>query len=207
MRTEERAKEIVEYFEQHGEKETLEKYNIISETLNRYKRFYKNGTKDSTKIDKDEFSYDEAENTATISSGKFSSKNTDRVKILDEFLKLCEVDLETWEVERYILNAWDVTMKGEDKLGRTYTNYQIKVWLKRKQPKVMMIGYENYIEQIPKYKITKFPKVKETGIALEMAIMDAHFGKLAWELETGRKNYDLDIAVKDYEYAVDKNLN
>lgn len=78
--------------------------------------------------------FDEKKDNLSI-NGNISSKSTDRVKILSEFLSLCEVDEEEWEVDRYVLNAWDVTMSGEKSSTQedsTYTNYQIKVWLKKR---------------------------------------------------------------------------
>ena len=49
--------------------------------------------------------------------------------------------------------------------------------------------------------------VKNNGIAGEITTFDAHLGKLAAEIETGYRNYDLNIAIKDYKYATDKNLD
>jgi hypothetical protein len=47
---------------------------------------------------------------------------------------------------------------------------------------------------------------KNNGIAAEITTFDAHLGKLAWEQETGYRNYDLNIAIADYQYATDRNL-
>src|SRR6056297_1043185 len=80
------------------------------------------------------YKYDERKEGATVESNNFTSKAGNKVKVLDEFLELCQVDLEVWYVDRYQLNAWDVTISGNGsstKEDNTYTNYQIKVWLKR----------------------------------------------------------------------------
>lgn len=50
-------------------------------------------------------------------------------------------------------------------------------------------------------------RIRRTGIAAEMAIVDAHFAKLAWERETGYRNFDLDIATNDYKYVYEKGLD
>lgn len=159
---------------------------------------------------KDTYIYDEQGDTANLSSKSFKSSDTDRVKILADFLSLCEVDLQTWEVERYVLNAWDVTMSaqkshtGED---ATYTNYQIKVWLKRAVPNHAEAGMKALVKKIPSFSFTPPPKFKPgSGIALEMSIFDAHLGKLAWEAEIGRTSSDLKKSVEDYEYVVSQNL-
>lgn len=155
--------------------------------------------------------YEEKEGTAILGAKRFKSRHTDRVKVLNDFLQTCQVDLEKWEVERYSLNAWDVTISGKksstDK-DVCYTNYQIKVWLKLKN-KPLEEAIIKYIEKIPLFQYSDhIPKFNPgSGVALEMATLDAHLGKLSWMVETGYRNYDLNIASKDLEYAVDKNLN
>jgi len=53
-----------------------------------------------------------------------------RPTTLEQILELFEVDGDIWEVDRYIINSWDVTNRA----GDVFTNYQIKVWLIRKIP-------------------------------------------------------------------------
>jgi hypothetical protein len=50
------------------------------------------------------------------------------------------------------------------------------------------------------------PKKSSNGIAGEITTFDAHLAKLAWEQETGYRNFDLNIAVEDYKYTTDMNL-
>lgn len=67
----------------------------------------------------------------------------------------------------------------------------------------------SFIKKIPKFPYkTTIPLFKtETGIALEMAPFDVHLGKLANLAETGYRNYDLNIAVKDFLYTTNELLN
>lgn len=53
------------------------------------------------------------------------------ITTLEDALHFCKADLKQWEVDRYIFNSWDVSMK--DSKGEAYkkTNYQVKVWFKR----------------------------------------------------------------------------
>lgn len=57
------------------------------------------------------------------------------LKTLEDALHFCEADLEKFEVDRYIFNSWDVTMKQlqPDKTVKPIkaTNYQVKVWFKK----------------------------------------------------------------------------
>jgi hypothetical protein len=151
---------------------------------------------------------EESSNSSTV-EGTISTTETDRVKILDDFLLECRVDLSEWEVDRYVLNAWDVTMKFEsvDKgndLTKTKTNYQIKVWLKRKT--ALVASLESFIRGLEKRQQMK-PVIEvnsiTTDLLYEVCLYDLHFGKLCWKPETG-SDYDLKIAEKDFSKAIDK---
>lgn len=130
---------------------------------------------------------------------------------LEGALSYSNVDLDKYEVERYIVNSWETTISAA-KTGtgknETFTNYQVKVWLKPKIKNDLEEAIKIYAANISKYRIKKTTRRKKSsGVALEMALLDAHLGKLAWLEETGYRNYDTGIAVEDYNYAVDYNLN
>lgn len=159
------------------------------------------------------------------------------VKTLDELLAYMQVDLSVWEVEKHVINKWEVTMRepattvggaGNDALvvenekGGQHTlwtrgsrepmhepMFQVKAWLKRKQPTVRDVGFErilNRIEELTKMpKVIKYPK-REVSTMLEVSLYDAHFGLLAWGRETG-ENYDLKIAEERYAVAINDLLN
>jgi predicted phosphodiesterase len=50
------------------------------------------------------------------------------IRSLEQALEYCDADLDKWEVERYIFNSWDTTMKDVNGNPLTATNYQVKVW-------------------------------------------------------------------------------
>lgn len=107
------------------------------------------------------------------------------VRTLDEALTVGDVDLNTWEVERYVINKWDSA--GEEM-------WQVKVFLKRKKPAVKAI--ETLLELLAK-KGPNVPKLKRKEKATarkrmyEIAIMDPHLGMhcfrpgadMEWSLE------------------------
>lgn len=150
-------------------------------------------------VDSPKNKYDENGNVASL-EGVISSTQTDRIKILDVFLEQCRVNLKLWEVDRHVLNAWDVTMRG----GICYTNYQIKVWLKRKTP--IALSLESLIENLS-IRQQQIPRINvdtvSSGILYEICLFDNHFGKLCWAPETG-DDYDLKIAKDSFVSAVDK---
>ncbi len=179
----------------------------------RYKRQFEDGwTPNSPNISnmkrrhgKQGVSREFGDSTGTVEVFSFS------IRTLDEALEVANVDMETWEVDRYVINSWEVTMKlsqldGSDE-PETKTNYQVKVWLKRKVPQKREMVIQKLIEQIPTFKFQKAPKfTAPSGIAGEIALVDAHFGKMAWAAETGRRDYDLKIATQDYIAACEQNL-
>jgi hypothetical protein len=78
---------------------------------------------------KTETVWDEKEDSAV-----YEYKGEKSIRTLEEALHFSEVDLSKWEVERHIFNSWDVSMKNADGTGAfKRTNYQVKVWFRRKQ--------------------------------------------------------------------------
>lgn len=107
------------------------------------------------------------------------------VKTVAEALKRAEIDLDIWEVDRAVVNAYDVTMKirsgGVDKPTKTQ-NYQIKIWLKRKVPKSVEDAVERLLDKL-RAKSPIAPAIKRRPLSklphrhsLEPCLMDPHFG-------------------------------
>jgi predicted phosphodiesterase len=144
-------------------------------------------------------------------SGKFEQKSyrqaeaeskSDNVRTLDELLRVCEVDANIWEVERHIVNKWEVAAKDKSGQLRHSPLYQVKAWLKRK------LTNEN--EEVIKYikeEMGQFPSpvrpCKKGGKYLyEISAPDLHLAKMAWAKETGYENYDIKIAAEIFREAV-----
>jgi hypothetical protein len=65
-------------------------------------------------------------------SAVWSYDGTQSITSLEQAIDFSGVDMEEWEVERHVFNSWDVTMKvDEEPIKRT--NYQVKVWFRRKE--------------------------------------------------------------------------
>lgn len=128
---------------------------------------------------------------------------SDRVVTLEDALKKAGTDLTRWDVERYIVNSWEVGAKGPD--GRVLVTplWQVKVWLKAKKgwnpTEFKAILVNDLKAQAPAYPArirTQALEVKQPILA-ELSIFDAHFGKLAWAPETGQ-DYDVKICRTRY---------
>jgi metallophosphoesterase superfamily enzyme len=115
-----------------------------------------------------------------------------RVTTLEQLLKICGVDLDIWEVERYVINKWEVGRKGitkdliwqngvldgysEDTGGiNVEPLYQVKTWLIRKIPIAIEPVIQPVILKVRKYKIPKARKPK-SRLKLALVIPDLHFG-------------------------------
>jgi len=85
----------------------------------------------------------------------------------------------------------------------------IEIIFKRKPIEADVLNsFKELIKDIPSFEMPPIIKRRiKNGIAAEITTFDAHIGKLAAEIETGYRNYDLNIAIKDYQYVTDGNLD
>jgi len=147
-----------------------------------------------------------SDETGTVQTSSFT------IKTAKDACAYAEVDMDVWEIERKIINFWDVTMKvlrGGIEVPLTKRNYQIKVWLRRQIRERTEEAIERLVNRMPYFKFTKVTPThfrSRSKYAAEVAPLDAHLGKLAWGLETQQRDYDLPIGVDDYGYACDQNL-
>lgn len=147
---------------------------------------------------------------------------TQRVTTLADLIEVCQIDLDTWEIERWLCNKWNMgsvprTVGESGKWQRPNTEpvvtelFQIKVWLRRK---VEIIDARAEIAALIVDAKLKIP-VREPLILsslggdcmLELALYDLHMGKLAWAPETGQEHYDSKIALVRFNTALDTLLS
>jgi hypothetical protein len=144
------------------------------------------------------------------SSGYMEFYTNEHVKDVDDVTGKMGVNMEKWYVDRFevVDNAWDVTIKNAFYKAERHTNYQfkIKVWFKPKVKPSVVEALEILAKKIPQIKAPKYTPRPRTGNLLEISVLDAHLGKLAWAMETGRRDYDLALGCKDYYSAVGQSL-
>jgi len=136
------------------------------------------------------------------------TKTTDqRVRTLADLIRVCEIDTNEWQIERWIANKWAVGAV-DPKTGSVVTTplFQVKAWLVLNRP--VMGATARIAELVADAKRQIGPrsqvKLKPSGPhMLEVAIPDLHLGKLAWAPETGGANYDSKIAVRLFLEALD----
>ena len=132
------------------------------------------------------------------------------IKTLDEALKVSKVDLKVWEVDRYVVNSWETTM-GSKKTGtgkpETYTNYQVKVWLRARKQIDFEESKREFVEEVKELSARRmFPyevhKKTPKDNLLMLSINDLHLGRLSWHEETG-EDYDHKKAISRFRESLD----
>lgn len=128
----------------------------------------------------------------------FISIKSLNVRTVEDALEVADVDIDIWEVNRCVVNSWEVTNSE----GEKFTNWQVKVWLKKKSPAVRSIDIliNNLAKNPPKLETIKH-NTKNKKHLLEVSLFDVHLGLLAWDLEVG-KNYDVEIGREIYHNAI-----
>jgi hypothetical protein len=133
----------------------------------------------------------------------------ERVRTLADLIRVCAIDVEEWEVERWIANKWEMGSTDADGDPQTTDLYQIKAWLRRR---VALVAARAEIEALKKLALVAFParpkrqtvtQATASGYLLELSIPDLHVGKLAWSRETGHDDYDHKIARRLHDEAVE----
>lgn len=127
---------------------------------------------------------------------------SDRVRTVDQAIRKAEIDLKVWEIERSIVNSWEMGSKGPDGSVCVTPLWQVKVWLKKRRgwspEEFRKLLIRDLKKLAPRYRPA--PRLKQEPVLAELSIFDAHFGKLAWAPETGQ-DYDLDICRDRYMRA------
>jgi hypothetical protein len=197
-----RAREVSAVVDAKGIDAAMAQFSLARTTVMRCVRLTRNpGTEPDN---------EKAQTVSDETSGDVRTVTTRSADItsLAELLAYSKIDLSVWEVERHVVNSWEVTM-GKTAAGSThpatYTNYQVKAWLRRKRMEsredVIAAFRSDALEHAPKYAPIK-RHAPESGNLLEISVPDLHFGLLAWGRETREGDYDIRIAEEVFLDAV-----
>ena len=125
-------------------------------------------------------------------------EDSKRVKSLDDLLQACNVDLNTWEVDKYDIGTYEVTGFDSNRKPITITMYRTKAWLKRIDP---TMNIQKIREELVEDLVPLFDSVPKTVIypnsfqeddehLLEINACDLHIGKIGIDGD----EYSIDIA-------------
>lgn len=143
-----------------------------------------------------------ADGTATT-----SAVSAEPIRTLADAVRVADVDLAVWYVERWECTAWTVGVKvGDPPTVVREQQYRVKLYLRRIVRRAIADAldaiYGRLADAAPKSKPAKpGPAPGEPFLAV-LGLFDVHFGKLAWASETG-DNYDLKAAEAVYRNAVE----
>ena len=123
------------------------------------------------------------------------SKLSTRITSLEDLLKKSNVDLDVWEVERHVINKWEVgsTIEG---IVVVEELFQVKAWLKKRTDLINLVDIKNdMLELMSNHspKVSRKEYKNDSKNLLEISIFDLHFGKYVREMITGA-NYDTNEA-------------
>jgi hypothetical protein len=129
-----------------------------------------------------------------------------RIRSIEDLLAFSETDTRIWEVERHVINKWEVGAKDPATGGiLTEPLFQLKLWLRRKLAEQRLEQVlQRMLEQFKQAAPPRAPIKYAAGAQgmLEISIMDLHLGKYCWADETGRA-YNPDITSKMFWAALE----
>jgi hypothetical protein len=129
---------------------------------------------------------DEPEKTATWTerSGEAYLERmvTEPIKSLDDLIRVCEIDTDTWDVDRWTCAAYTTTLKmkaGEGDAARQVQGYSVKAWLKKKVREIVLRAVASEIiadirQAAPVYIAQRYDSGDHM---LLLSFPDVHFGK------------------------------
>jgi predicted phosphodiesterase len=132
-----------------------------------------------------------------------SAKTEKSITSEQEALEFFEVDLDRWEVDRLLVNSWDVSMKRKDGSSFKRTNYQVKLWLKKKETELgeLLIDIG---EKLSKYTPKPLTYTKGSS-TIVVGLADFHIGA---EIKNLLRTPDFNIDVlMDYMRGVSDIVN
>lgn len=127
-----------------------------------------------------------------------------RVTSLQDLIDKCEIDLNVYEIERHVINKWEVGAKDNTNTIQVTPLFQIKVWLRKKSASKLELNNlkEEILSDLKSITWNNTKRKEHNGNLFVPNIFDLHLGKLAWGEETG-EDYDLGIAKERFEFAID----
>lgn len=167
--------------------------DIVSKSVNESSKF------------ENKLTIDQTSNTMFVEASRITS--------LEELIKQCNIDLNIWDIDRHVVNKWEVGAKDANDILQVTPLFQIKCWLKKKAAEVLdLIDLKKtLVEDLKKgdYYKTYSPLMfvkniskNDSACLMTMNLMDLHLGKMAHGEETG-ENYDFKIAQSRFFTAID----
>lgn len=136
-----------------------------------------------------------------------SSEISERIITEQQLLEIYNISLNDWEIEKKVINTWEVGTKTSSGEIATTPLFQVKVWLKSRKPVLELEQIrQDFIDELKKISpVVKAKHAKncdKNPVVVEIDIFDLHLGKLSWSEEVGH-SYNTDIAIDIFNDAID----
>lgn len=129
------------------------------------------------------------------------------IRDVQGLIDYCGINTDEWEVDRHIVNKWEVGAKDDEGKICVTPLYQVKAWLKRKTREIQCREIQDaFLAELRSLSKPK-PRLSVKGdYMFELAIFDHHLGKFCWSPEVGN-DYDCNIAEELFYKASQDLLN
>ena len=126
------------------------------------------------------------------------------IHTLEQLVEYAKIDLNLWNVDRFVVNKWEVAAK--DNSGHLHSKplFQVKAFLSKKKHIEEARQEIDELKKLAKSSASRplpVKKLNNGNLMLEINIPDAHLGKLAHTVETRGANYDTKVAEHEYDTA------
>lgn len=129
-----------------------------------------------------------------------------RIRNEKDLIRVCEIDTDEWEIERWVCNKWEVGAKDDSNRIQVEPLFQVKAWLRRKVARIAVAEELKALIEEAGRKIKPLPSIlrhrHKSDVMVEISDGEPHLGKLAWGKETGHGDYDLNIATDRVRQSV-----
>jgi hypothetical protein len=154
---------------------------------------------DDTTSDEPPKSDHEQVNFDVYGMGATASSRSTRIKTLEQLIEACDIDLNTWRVDRHIINKWEIARRAEEKdieyhMGRMngYSRdtgkmhvqnlFQVKAWLVPRKEQPFESAIDDLIDNLRNYAPNYDPPpiyVDDNPHLFVPNIYDLHLGKIS----------------------------
>ena len=128
------------------------------------------------------------------------------IRTVEDVLAHAEVDTAIWRVKDFTCKKWEMGYKDKNDVAQREGLFAVAVKLERREKPSLTDALEALHARALEHKPVSYFETptypRGDGVLVEMALYDAHFGKLAWKPE-GYSDYDLRIAEGMYANAGD----
>lgn len=156
------------------------------------------------KDNKKEISEDLSKGEMTLN---YDGNGNGKIENLEDLVRHCNIDLDTWEIERYVNNKWDMGYVDSDSgTAKSLPLFQVKVFLKKREESAEVLYERAYKEIGDRLKNRKSKVVSKNGSGIGLVqVADLHIGAFVRGLNK-TEDFDPDTVIHQLDRIAD-NVN